>query len=201
MEQQGRQLFVQRKTPTFGPISGGLPGLKYKGCFKNSDYEPISNIKAICEEFKKDTGIELHCPDNYDLRAFDESLISVMTLKKRKQLPEEIKHLIIGHGTGASIDGTWRFQASGENVFNYINKTPSIKKGDTILLATCEEGAAVNGMPGLGQHAVTPFFESYTPDGTLLTGGKIVKAGENKIYGYFTTNLDRTTCSITPYKY
>lgn len=85
--------------------------------------------------------------------------------------------------------------------FNYINKTPSIKKGDTILLATCEEGAAVNGMPGLGQHAVTPFFESYTPDGTLLTGGKIVKAGENKIYGYFTTNLDRTTCSITPYKY
>lgn len=180
----------------FGNINAGNRlGARFKNCFKStsrfdSSNESSANITRICSEFKQATGITLHCPTQWNLAPLDEALMTVANLKQAGTFPPDIKHLIIGHGTGSSLNDTWRFCDTGENIFNFINRT--IPKGEKVLLGVCEEGATVIGKPGIGKHVVNSFVDASMP-------GKIVESGKNKIIGHFLTDVNSTISNITYY--
>lgn len=197
-----RFTFGQKTTPqvkdvcNFGnKIPGDRPGMQFRGCFKstsrfNSPKETQLNITKVCTDFKSATGITLHCPTKWNLAPLDEALMTVVNLKSTGNFPQDIKHIVIGHGTGSSINGTWRFCETGENVFDFINRT--IPKGEKVLLGVCEEGATVAGKPGIGSHVVNSFIDPSMP-------GKIVESGKNEIIGHFLTDVNSIMAKVTYY--
>ena len=135
------------------------------------------DLKLASRLFEEQTGIQLHSPTQWHLEPFKSAIFSVVDLKEKGLLPPEIKHFLIGHGTGSSTNGTWIFSANGENVFNYINK--NVPRGEIALVSTCEDAhRAITGKPGIG-------FEVFTHLGDPTRPGKIVRSGTNEIIGHF----------------
>lgn len=135
------------------------------------------DLELASRLFKEQTGIQLHSPTQWDLETFKESTAYLVGLKNKGLLPIDIKHLLIGHGTGSSVNGTWTFCDGGQNVFSYINK--NIPRGEIVLVSTCEEAnRGVVGKPGIGFPVHTYLLNQSRP-------GKIVSSGTNEIIGHF----------------
>lgn len=50
---------------------------------------------------------------------------------------KDVDYILFGHGTGSSLDGSWRFSDSGESVWEFIEK--HVPKGKKVLVGTCEQ--------------------------------------------------------------
>lgn len=171
----------------FGTPSQSLINKKYQTAFKSnaiSGPEDIQNIERICNDFYRDTGIRLYSPARDNLDAFNDTLMRVHTLQQNGIFPANIKHLLIGHGTGSSLDNTWRIQENGTNIFDYIKR--NIPQGDKVLVTCCEEGRSVTGKPEIGNHVCLTLTDPNKP-------GKIVESGKNEIIDAFLTNMDCNT--------
>ena len=141
--------------------------------------------------FHQETGLTLHCPTTWELTynkhsgmgGFDNGLENLAEWSKQGLLKEfeehGIKHILIGHGTGSSVNGTWRFAETNELISNYIRRTPSIKKGDRILVMCCEQApeTCINGRC-IGLEVDTSLFYPSNP-------AKIVEAGREGVIGHF----------------
>lgn len=146
---------------------------------------PQKLIDDIAKVFQDTTGIKLHCPTNANLSEFGDTINEVEQLFLKGLMPKDIKHLVIGHGGGSSINGSWNFIYSGsknDKVFSYINS--NIPKGELALVATCEENfipalrseALASGYNAIGDTCITSLIETTHP-------GKIVESGKNVIIG------------------
>lgn len=140
--------------------------------------------------FKKATGAELHVPDTMASDLFGEACITLERAAKDGNFPKDIKHVLVGHGYGSSVDGTWSIIGRGGNVFKYINSNSSIKPGERVLVLCCESGTKVPGRNAVGDKVILSLTDGLPP-------GKIVIAGQNKVAGqlYYPSLIDDITTS------
>lgn len=99
---------------------------------------------------------------------------------KHSWLPNDIKHIVLGHGYGSSIEGSWSFNGDYEvyGVFNYINN--NIPKGEKAIVMCCEAYGKVPNKNAIGTLV--------RGCGTQKEPAKIVISGNNKIIGEFYFN-------------
>lgn len=149
-----------------------------------SHIEPLENINRVCNKFKEDTGLDLYFPDNWNLSGMNNSIDLLKTLIKNGKFPKDIKHIVMSHGKGASLNNTWVFEANEKNVFSWINE--NIPEGEKCLAAVCEQTSdprfIIKNKPGLGTKVRNLFSDPKEP-------GKIVESGKNEIIGYYINTL------------
>lgn len=143
---------------------------------KYLDYLTLDNWKPqeAAKYFKSRCGLNLHLPSKCgtsEIHDFYSYLLSDFKIG----LPKNVTDVIIAHGSGSSLDGTWTVAGTNHNVFDYINK--NIPRGQNVLVTCCETGNKVNGKIGIGgtvwnqNNANNPY--------------KIIKSGQNEIVGYY----------------
>ena len=148
----------------------------------------LDNVNRLKSLFEQDTGLILHCPANRT-NLFGMALSAISKDVKQGIFPKDIKHVLIGHGMGSSLPSKtgiigWELEdrsfAGGKpvNIFEYINK--NIPKGEKVLVCSCEEGATIANRAGIGRHVELSLSVPTEP-------AKIVRAGENKIIGHYTS--------------
>ena len=151
--------------------------------------QSIPDITRARKEFFNATGLQLHCPTTTDLSAFTGGLQNLENALKgvgrincntpldavKIILPQDVKHVLIGHGIGSSATNNWCFYENGINVFEYINKLP---KGEKVIVMTCETGTQNSTKRAIGGEVSTLLTDGRNP-------AKIVEAGKNEIIGEF----------------
>lgn len=163
---------IQRQSPVLPePLANkAIKGILSRDSLNRTDLKQIEDI------FKQHTGINLYCPEPHDIGAFEAFFDLIFNGKFCRRLDSEIKHIIIGHGTGSSVDGSWRFLGTSRSVFDFIEN--NIPKGEKVLLITCEE--AQNAIkPGLGTPVNIALLDRAEP-------GKVVESGKRAIIGTLT---------------
>lgn len=150
----------------------------------------IPNIAMARKDFFSATGLQLHSPTTEDLRSFVGGLKNIECGVKGKgilacnypreavklALPQKVKHVLIGHGCGATETNNWVFYQNGENILNYINK--NIPKGEQVIVLCCETGKQNVTKLGIGTTVSTLLTDIRNP-------AKIVESGRNEIIGEF----------------
>ncbi len=130
-----------------------------------------------CGLFEKMFGIKLYSPTTTGLNPFKYAIDKF--IKKEAVIPEGIDGILIGHGEGSYLDGTWRFVETQQNVMDYINSV--LPKGKKMLVFTCETAEnATQKTPGIGNHVITSMSDAKYP-------AKIVESGKG-IIGHFLNN-------------
>lgn len=99
---------------------------------------------------------------------------------------KNVDYILFGHGTGSSLEGTWRFSDSGENIWEFIEK--NVPKGKRVLVGCCEEdGLTIQArkalpqmydksgqyMYGIGQ-PVSTFFNKENPMKICESGTRLI---------------------------
>lgn len=135
-------------------------------------------LKKECKHFKDLTGAELHVPDTMASENFGTACSTLEWCAKDGNFPKDIKHVLVGHGYGSSVDGTWSITGKGGNVFDYIATNPMIEPGDKILVLCCESGKKIAGQNAVGDSVILSLTDSLHP-------AKVVVAGNNKVAGEF----------------
>lgn len=142
-----------------------------------------SKLQRECEYFEQITGAKLHVPS---AQAVDYKFANACTLlenmAREGNFPKDIKHVLIGHGMGSSVNGDWQIINGGGYVHNYINR--NIQKGEKVLVLSCENGSKVSGKYGIGDEVELSLMNMNKP-------AKIVESGKNEIIGdlYFPPRL------------
>ena len=134
---------------------------------------PNFNIERACREFKKNTGVELHVLDTHNLSpVFDANCIQLESAFKRGVMPPDLKHVIIGHGYGSSVNGTWH--SGNHNIFDYIDN--HIPAGAKVIVTSCETATRVPGRSGIGDAVIGTLMDRSRP-------AKICERGRHEIIG------------------
>lgn len=140
------------------------------------------NLERAKVLLKEKTGLNLHIACSDELLSFAQTPGKVIKYIDKGKFPKEIKHVLLGHGTGSTIDDTWVISGTNEKVFDYINR--NIPKGEKALVCCCEETPKKllqllpKGKAGIG-HVV------HTELSTASRPAKIVESGRNEIIGDF----------------
>lgn len=175
---------------TIGAVQNAYTGHRYQLYNRTPQ-----DLKKECDTFKLATGAELHVPSTMASDLFGEACIVLERAAKDGNFPREIKHVLVGHGYGSSVAGDWSIINGGGNIFHYINHNPNIKKGDKVLVLSCETYGTVKWRNGIGKSVILSLTDGLHP-------AKIVIAGENKVAGelYFPRWLqDNTKPSVHMY--
>ena len=173
------------QTTTIRGVSSTNPYFREYSRLCNSGNFTIEEAKLLAKTFHDDTGLILHCPGN-DVRNFNIALSSISDAVKSQTFPKEIKHVMIGHGSGRA-ETEWITAGRGKpiNILEYINSNKDIKAGDMVLVTCCETGGILNPLrPGKGL-PVDLSLTTLIPD-SIGGPAKIVIAGQNKVGGHFT---------------
>ncbi len=156
---------------TIGRSSG--PDPNSYGAWLNENH-PNFNVELACRKFEERTGVKLHVLDTHNLSyVFDANCIQLESAFKRGVMPPDLKHVIIGHGYGSSLSGTW--YSGNHNIFDYIDST--IPVGERVIVTSCETGArTVPGKNGIGTAVAGTLTDRQYP-------AKIVESGRREIIG------------------
>lgn len=143
---------------------------------KYLSYLTLDNWKPqeAAKYFESLCGLKLHLPSKYgtaEIKDFYSYLLSGFTTKK----PKDVQHVLIAHGFGSSLDGTWTIAGTNHKVFDYINK--NIPRGQNVLVTCCETSNKTNGKIGVGEN-VWSINNANNPY-------KIIESGKNEIVGYY----------------
>ena len=87
------------QTTTIRGVSSTNPYFREYSRLCNSGNFTIEEAKLLAKTFHDDTGLILHCPGN-DVRNFNIALSSIADAVKSQTFPKQIKHVMIGHGSG-----------------------------------------------------------------------------------------------------
>ncbi len=168
---------------TIGKVTNPYTGHRYRLYNRTPQ-----DLKKECDAFKLATGAELHVPSTMASDLFGDACIVLERAAKDGNFPKDIKHVLVGHGYGSSVNGDWNIINGGGNVLNYIANNPNIKEGEKVLVLCCESYGTVRGRNGIGGTVILSLTDSLHP-------AKIVVKGQNKIGGelYFTRLLEGNT--------
>ena len=180
-----------RHKMTFGKVKNPYTGHRYQLYNRTPQ-----DLKNECDAFKKATGAELHVPSTMASDSFGGACIVLERAAKDGNFPEDIKHVLIGHGYGSSVNGDWCIINGGGNILNYIANNPNIKEGEKVLVLCCETYGTVKGRNAIGGKVILSLTDALHP-------AKIVVKGQNKIGGelYFPKLLDENNPSTKPTVY
>jgi len=168
---------------TIGKVTNPYTGHRYQLYNRTPQ-----DLKKECDAFKLATGAELHVPSTMASDLFGDACIVLERAAKDGNFPKDIKHVLVGHGYGSSVNGDWNIINGGGNVLNYIANNPNIKEGEKVLVLCCESYGTVRGRNGIGGKVILSLTDSLHP-------AKIVVKGQNKIGGelYFPRLLEDNT--------
>lgn len=138
----------------------------------NKENLKSQDLRKIEEIFKQHTGINLYCPESYNFKDFEGFFEPMIKYNMYNRLNPEIKHIVIGHGTGSAAEQNWRFESNKKDVFDFIESR--IPKGEKVLLVTCESSKATK--PGIGGPVNISLHAKNRP-------GKIVESGIRNVIG------------------
>ncbi len=172
-----------RHRMTIGKVTNPYTGHRYRLYNRTPQ-----DLKKECDAFKLATGAELHVPSTMASDLFGDACIVLERAAKDGNFPKNIKHVLVGHGYGSSVNGDWNIINGGGNVLNYIANNPNIKEGEKVLVLCCESYGTVRGRNGIGGKVILSLTDSLHP-------AKIVVKGQNKIGGelYFPRLLEDNT--------
>ncbi len=156
-----------------------------------------AQLQSECQYFQRITDAKLHVPSTQaTYGGFADACSLLERCAREGNFPKDIKHVIVGHGTGSSINGDWQIINGGGYVFNYINR--NIPRGEKVLVLCCEGKLSprLRGRCGVGDEVVLGLHDRFHP-------AKIVESGKNEIVGdlYFSKLIDEdsTVPFITNY--
>ena len=181
---------------TIGRISEVNPLYKQFKELMNEGQLNLEKAQAIEKLFFENTGIKLYCPSNSVEGAFVSSVIGIIDAVNDGTFPKEIKHILIGHGVGSSLNPrTWKMSGisvkDGKDIeiFDFVNKL-KLPKNEPVLVLCCEDGKkSVPNRPGIGMQVdlcLSNLGGFDRVSRALMGPGKIVRSGENKICGHYT---------------
>ena len=154
----------------------GVRANRYAQLLEKADDE---SLKLVQQSFYQKTGAQLHLdPSRIGLRAMANGLTRLEEWYKLGKMPSDLKHVVIGHGTGYSIDNSWMMKYSNKNTFHFINEV--VPQGEKCIALICEDappGSWRAETPGIGRPVYSNLDMPYYP-------GKIVISGQNKIVGH-----------------
>lgn len=162
-----------------------------KSIFKR---EPIKkelykkNVENAAALFKEKTGLKLHVACTDDIWSFAMTPEKVIKYIDKGQFPKELKHLVLGHGTGSTLNDTWVVSGTNEKVFEYVKN--NVPKGEKALVCCCEETPKnlsyllPKDKPGIGRVVHTELCTKRGP-------AKIVESGKDEIIGSFSKGITR----------
>ena len=143
--------------------------------------------KLACSIFERETGIKMLMTHPGEAYSFQNNCWILSDMIKKGDFPNDIKYVIIGHGSGTSVNNTWHVAKAPEiKIFDFIKE--NIPKGEKVLVNCCEETPdelkylIPKDKPGIGNVA-SEFYNSYS------TPAKIVVSGEDKICGAFANGI------------
>lgn len=140
------------------------------------------NIELAKDIFVKRTGMNLHVASPDGLQSFAQTPAKIIRYLDKGMFPKEIKHAILGHGTGSTVNDSWVVSGTGEKVFDFIRR--EIPKGERALVCCCEEtpkpllSLLNKNKKGVGRVV-------HTELGTASRPAKIVESGRDEIIGDF----------------
>ncbi len=153
----------------------GVRANRYAQLLEKADDE---SLKLVQQSFYQKTGAQLHLdPSRIGLRAMANGLTRLEEWYKLGKMPSDLKHVVIGHGTGYSIDNSWMMKYSNKNTFQFINEV--VPQGEKCIALICEDAPSSwrAETPGIGHPVYSNLDMPYYP-------GKIVISGQNKIVGH-----------------
>lgn len=151
LAEQNRAVIVQEgQTPTFNIGTRTIDNNPYHKLLGEG---PLQNIGEAQRLFARETNgtLALHCPTNMGLLfnensgfgGFDASLELLEAWYKQGLLKDferyNVKHVLVGHGTGSSVQGTWKFVDNNKLIMDYIKQHPDMKEGERVLVLCCEQ--------------------------------------------------------------
>jgi hypothetical protein len=115
---------------------------------KNKVGDEFSNImvhkpdkakaQKACDMFTKATGIKMFMTNPGGAESFCTNATILMHDIEKGRFPKDIKYVIIGHGDGTTINGTWHVAYDPNiKIFDFIKE--HIPKGEKVLVNCCEE--------------------------------------------------------------
>lgn len=145
---------------------------------KNPNVEEVQNA---CKMFEKETGIKMFVTNPTGAISFNSTASTLMQNIKDGTFPKDIKHIIVGHGSGTVLNNTWHVAYSPEiKIFDFIKQ--NIPKGEKVLVVSCEETPKElrhlipKDKPAIGNY-VTELYSSFKHP------AKIVESGKDEIIG------------------
>lgn len=147
-----------RHRMTIGKVTNPYTGHRYRLYNRTPQ-----DLKKECDAFKLATGAELHVPSTMASDLFGDACIVLERAAKDGNFPKDIKHVLVGHGYGSSVNGDWNIINGGGNVLNYIANNPNIKEGEKVLVLCCESYGTVRGRNGIGGKVILSLTDSLHP--------------------------------------
>lgn len=149
------------------------------------------NVEKACENFHTQTnGVRLHAPCHKNLATsikdpFGGNCIQLEDAFRRGVIPDQyrLKHVLIGHGMGSSINCDWVICGTNHKVFDYIDRF--VPKGERVIVTCCETYGTVPGKNAIGTSVMGPLLDRLHP-------AKIVESGRHEVIGemYFPKFMD-----------
>ena len=143
--------------------------------------------QLACNIFERETGLKMFMTHPGEAYSFQNNCWILADMIKRGDFPDDIKYVIIGHGSGSTVNGTWHVAKAPEiKIFDFINE--HVPKGEKVLVNCCEETPKEfkhlipKDKPGIGNVA-SEFYDSYSYP------AKIVESGRNEIIGAFANGI------------
>ena len=144
-------------------------------------------VQEACDLFTKATGIKMIMTNPKGAISFSNLAHTILRDIKEGNFPKDIKYIILGHGSGSTLNDTWHVANNPSvKIFDFIKK--NIPKGEKVLVDCCEETPKElrhlipKSKPAIGK-VVTELESSYH------TPAKIVKSGTNEIIGGYANGI------------
>lgn len=146
------------------------------------------NPEKAIDLFKERTGLNLHIASSTGLASFASTPGKIIKFQNKGNLPEGVKDIVIGHGTGSTLNDTWVVASTKQKVFDYVNK--HISAGKKVLVCCCEEtpkkisSLIPKDKAGIGNVVNTELHTARRP-------AKIVESGKAEIIGDFAKGITK----------
>ena len=138
--------------------------------------------KTACEIFEHETGIKMYMTNPEGAQSFSTNANILIRWIKEGKFPKQIKHIVIGHGAGTTVDDTWHV-AFEPNVKIDDFIAQRIPKGEMVLVNCCEgtpkslRHLIPKDKPAIGKSA-SEFDSTYTyPAKVVISGQKGIVGG------------------------
>ena len=138
--------------------------------------------QTACEIFEHETGIKMYMTNPEGAQSFSTNANILIRWIKEGKFPKQIKHIIIGHGSGTTLNDTWHVTYEPEvKIEDFIAK--KIPKGEMVLVNCCEDTPKnirhliPKDKPAIGKYA-TEFYSTYKhPAKVVISGQKGIVGG------------------------
>ncbi len=143
-------------------------------------------VEEACRIFEKETGKKMFMTHPEGANSFSTNANILIRDIKEGVFPKDIDYIVIGHGAGSSVNGTWHVAADPDiKIFDYIRE--HIPEGKKVLVNCCEhtpKDLIPKDKPAIGKPA-SEFYSSYKFPAKIVQNNSIIGGYANGIVTYY----------------